>query len=83
MLLGKVNYKDSGCITPDGTSTVQELVMLRLEQQKDAERQKPSLTGAGIGSGAATRNESQRFLMKLHRHSPCCPLINLVFPKLI
>ena len=83
MLLGKVNYKDSGCITPDGTSTVQELVMLRLEQQKDAEQQKPSLTGAGIGSGAATRNESQRFLSKLHRNSPCCPLINVVFLQLI
>ena len=46
------------CITPDGASAVRELVMPRLEQQKDAEQQKPSLTGAGIGSGAATRNES-------------------------
>jgi len=51
----------------------------RLEQQKDAEQQKPSLTGAGIGSSIATRNKSQQFLRKLPRNSPSCPLMNLVF----
>ena len=71
------------CITPDGTSIVQELVMPRLEQQKDTEQQKPSLTGGGIGSSAASKNESQQFLMKLHRNSPSCLLINLVFLEFI
>ena len=71
------------CITPAGTSTAQELVMPRLEQQKDAEQQKPSLTGAGIGSSAATRNESQQFLMKLLRDSPSSLFINLVLVQLI
>ena len=71
------------CITLDGTYTVQEMVMARLEQQKDVEQQKLSLTGAGIGSSAASRNESQWFLRKLHKNSPTCLLINLVFLRLI
>lgn len=49
------------CITPDGTSAVQELVMPRLEQQKDAEQQKPSLTGAGIGAAQPPEIESTGF----------------------
>ena len=71
------------CFSPDGTCTVQELVMPRVEQQKDGEQQKPSLTGAGTGSSEATRNDSQQFLTKLHRNSPSCLLINLVFVQLI
>ena len=70
------------CITPDGTCTVQELVMRRLEQQKDLEQQKPSLTGAGIGSSADTRSESavsDEATQKLSILS----MINLVFLQLI
>ena len=64
--------------TPIRVAIIQEPVMPSIDQ--DVEQQKPTLTGAGIGSSTAARNESQQFLMKLMDGS--CPsrlLINLVF----
>ena len=68
--------------TPIRVAIIQEPVMPSIDQ--DVEQQKPTLTGAGIGSSTAARNESQQFLMKLMDGS--CPsrlLINLVFLQLI
>ena len=50
---------------------------------QDVVQQKPSLTGAGIGSSTAARNQSQQFLMKLVRDSPSSLFINLVLVQLI
>ena len=64
--------------TPIRVARIQEPVMPSIDQ--DVEPQKPSFTGAGIGSSAAARNESQKFLMKLmDGSSPSSLLINLVF----
>ena len=64
--------------TPIRVARIQEPVMPSIDQ--DVEPQKPSFTGAGIGSSTATRNESQQFLMKLmDGSSPSSLLINLVF----
>ena len=62
--------------TPSRVARIQELVMPSADQ--DTEQQKPWLNGAGIGSRAVARNESQQFLMKLHRDSPSHLLISLV-----
>lgn len=61
--------------TPSRVARIQEPVMPSADQ--DMEQQKPWLMGAGIGSSAAARNESQQFLMKLHRDSPSSLLISL------
>lgn len=62
--------------TPSRVARTQELWMPSADQ--DMEQEKPSLTVAGIGSSAVARNESQQFLMKLHRDSPSGLLTSLV-----
>ena len=61
--------------THSRVARIQEPVMPSADQ--DMEQQKPLLTGAGIGSSTAARNESQQFLMELHRDSPSSLLISL------
>lgn len=67
--------------TPSRVARIQEPVMPSADQ--DTEQQKPWLNGAGIGSSTVARNESQQFLMKLHRDSPSHLLISLVLLHLI
>ena len=82
MFLGNVNLKMT-VMYHHTYKNIENLKQMMPSADQDMVQQKPSLTGAGIGSSTAARNESQQFLMKLLRDSPSSLFINLVLVQLI